>query len=231
MNNNPPVPNHVGIIMDGNRRWAKAHGLQTWQGHGQGQETLRRTVRYLVKQGVQYITAFAFSTENWKRSEEEVGYLMHHVSLAVKKYIAEFESEGIRVVFLGTRANLPKHVVKAIDEAETRTAQNTQATLGVCLNYGGQLELAEAMQRIVETGIPSDAITLDTVARYLYAPDLPPIDLVIRAGGERRLSNFMLWRVAFAELYFSDVLWPDFDDAAMQAALNDYALRQRRFGG
>jgi len=227
---NPTVPKHVGIIMDGNRRWAVARGLQPWRGHGEGQETLHRTVRYMFQHGVKYLTVYAFSTENWKRSEEEVGYLMRHVSLAVKKYIDEFEKEGIRAVFLGARDNVPKSVLKAIDEAETRTAHNTRATLGICLNYGGQLELANATCRMMQSGVAPELVTPELLAQYLYAPELPPIDLVIRTGGEERLSNFMLWRAAYAELYFTDVFWPDFDDAAAQAALDEYAHRQRRFG-
>ena len=229
--NSLAIPRHVGIIMDGNRRWAKARGLQPWHGHGEGQEALHRTARYMFQHGVTYMTVYAFSTENWKRSQEEVGYLMRHVSLAVKQYTSEFEREGTRVVFLGARGNLPKSVRKAIDEAAARTERNTHATLGVCFNYGGQLEVADAVRNILRAGVTPEQVTPELIAQHVYAPELPPIDLVIRTGGEERLSNFMLWRAAYAELYFTDILWPDFDEAASQAALDEYARRQRRFGG
>jgi undecaprenyl diphosphate synthase len=228
MNDSLSIPTHVGIIMDGNRRWALARGLPSWRGHARGQEILHRITRAAFRNGVQYLTVYAFSTENWRRDEKEVGYLMRHVGLAVKKYINEFVASGIKVVFLGKREGLSRSVLRAIDEAESKTATNTSATLAICFNYGGMQELVDAARQSASTG---SEITPELMASNLYEPEMPPLDFVIRTGGEQRLSNFMLWRAAYAELYFTDTLWPDFDETALEEALGTFAARQRRFGG
>lgn len=225
------LPTHIGIIMDGNRRWAVGRGLRPWRGHAMGQETLRRVTRYAFNNGVKYLTVYAFSTENWKRSEEEVSFLMRRTSLAVKKYLKEFVEGGVKVCFLGVREGLSRSVLKAINEAEEKTAHNTKATLGICFNYGGMQEMADATKQVVLRGVRVEDITPQDLADCLYHPQIPPVDLLIRTGGEKRLSNFMLGRSAYAELYFSDVLWPDFSEDELQAAMDEYASRQRRFGG
>jgi undecaprenyl diphosphate synthase len=224
------IPLHVGMILDGNRRWAIARGLAPWRGHAKGEDTLHVMTKAVFESGVKCLSVYAFSTENWKRSEKEVGYLMRHVGLALKKYIREVMEENIRIIFLGQRDGLSKSVLKAIDNAVAKTASNTRATLAICFNYGGLQELADAAKGLIRSGIDEAEVTPERMAGHLYHPEVPPIDLLIRTGGERRLSNFMLWRAAYAELYFTPVLWPDFSKADWQAALDEYASRQRRFG-
>lgn len=224
------VPNHIGIIMDGNRRWAKEQGLPTMKGHLQGQQTLRTIAQHAFKNGVKYLTVYAFSTENWRRTEEEVGYLMNQVARSLKKYLHEFVEAGIKIEFLGVRDDLPKTVLHAIEQAEAATSVNSQATLGICFNYGGQQEIVDATKAIIAEGLKPNDITADVFAQYLYAPDIPPIDLLIRTGGEQRLSNFMLWRLEYSELVFTPTYWPDFDGSELDEILAKYSERQRRFG-
>lgn len=225
------MPKHVGIIMDGNRRWAQSRGLPTLKGHAKGQEVLREVAKHGFERGVDYITVYAFSTENWRRAEEEVGYLMSQLQRALKKYAREFIENGIKIVFLGVRDGLPAKVLAAIETAEEQTAHGAKGTLGICFNYGGQQEIADAMKRIMAGGIKSEDITPELINAYLYGPELPPIDLVIRTSGEQRLSNFMLWRAAYSELYFTEKYWPDFTGADLDEAIEEYNNRGRRFGG
>jgi len=225
------LPRHVGIIMDGNRRWARSHNLPTLKGHAKGQEVLREVAKHGFTRGVRYITVYAFSTENWRRAEEEVGYLMSQMQRALKKYADEFVENGIKIVFLGTREGLPKKVLAAIEEAEAKTSNGTKGTLGICFNYGGQLEIVDALKKIIAEGITGEDITPELLSAHLYGPELPPIDLVIRTSGEQRLSNFMLWRAAYSELYFTEKCWPDFTGADLDIAIEEYARRGRRFGG
>jgi len=224
------VPHHIGIIMDGNRRWAKARGLPTLRGHAKGQQTLRTIAHRTFESGVRYLSVYAFSTENWQRSQDEVGYLMRHVSLALRKYLQEFIDGGVKVVFLGSRNGLEAAVIKAIDNAEAKTAHNDKATLAVCLNYGGQQEIVDATKALIGQGMAADIITPEVFAKYLYKPEVPPIDLLIRTSGDQRLSNFMLWRAAYSELMFTDTYWPDFSAKELDTMLSAYAERQRRFG-
>lgn len=224
------VPQHVGIIMDGNRRWAREHGVSTLKGHRQGQDTLHRLARYAFSHGVKYLSVYAFSTENWQRTEDEVGYLMRQVAAALRKYTDEFVGEGVRIRFLGGRDDLDDKVRAAIEAAEAKTAGNTSATLAVCFNYGGQQEIVDAAKSIMSGDTKAADITPEAFAEHLYQADIPPIDLLIRTGGEQRLSNFMLWRAAYAELAFTDTYWPDFSDEEFGQILDDYANRARRFG-
>jgi undecaprenyl diphosphate synthase len=224
------TPVHVGIIMDGSRRWARTRGWPAWRGHAKGQEVLRLIARQAFKSGIKYLTVYAFSTENWKRHKKEVNYLMRHVSLALKKYIHEFVEADVKIIFLASHEGLPKTVLQAIDEAEAKTAQNRAATFAICLNYGGLQEIADATKQVIASGASAEAVTPEVIASYLYGSHIPPLDLIIRTGGEQRLSNFMLWRAAYAELYFIETLWPEFTEADLQVALDEYALRQRRFG-
>lgn len=224
------VPEHVAIIMDGNRRWAREHNLPTLKGHQQGQQTLHRLTRYAFGRGVQYLTVYAFSTENWRRTEDEVGHLMRQVAAALRKYTDEFVADGVRIVFLGARDNLDAKVRREIEGAEAKTAKNDEATLAVCFNYGGQQEIVDATKAIMAKSVDPAELTPENFENYLYQPDIPPIDLLIRTGGEQRLSNFMLWRAAYAELAFTDTYWPDFSDEEFGRILDDYAARKRRFG-
>ncbi len=227
---NHAIPAHVGIIMDGNRRWAKAHNAPTLKGHMAGQQALHRLTRYAFEHGVQYLSVYAFSTENWQRAEDEVGYLMRQVAAALARYTDEFVADGVRIIFLGVRDNLDAKVRHAIEAAEAKTAGNDKATLAVCFNYGGQQEIVDATKSLLASNIQAADITPEVFSEHLYSSDLPQIDLLIRTGGEQRLSNFMLWRAAYAELAFTDTLWPDFSEAEFAQILDDYAQRARRFG-
>jgi undecaprenyl diphosphate synthase len=226
------APRHVGFILDGNRRWAKAQGLPQFEGHRRGYANLRTITRAAAARGVKYISAFVFSTENWQRAQEEVDYLMQMLvtEVLVPKEMAYYIQEGIAIKFLGSRERLSPKLVQSLEAAERDTAGGTKVVVALCFNYGGQLELAEAAARMIEEGTPAAEISVDKLQSYLYHPEIPPIDLVIRTSGEQRLSGFMLWRAAYAELYFTDVHWPAFTETDFDAALADYARRQRRFG-
>lgn len=224
------IPRHLGLILDGNRRWAKAKGLPTLEGHRQGSETFKNTALAAFDRGVKFVSAFAFSTENWQRTEEEVGYLMKLLLKAVEKHLSTFDKADIRVVVLGRREGLSKDVLKAIEKTESKTANNTRGTLALCFNYGGQEELVDAVKHLVRQGLQPEDISRDVIAGALYHPEVPPIDLLIRTSGENRTSGFMLYRSEYAELYFTDLMWPDFNETELDKALDEYALRTRRFG-
>jgi undecaprenyl diphosphate synthase len=225
------VPVHLGLILDGNRRWARERGLPQLEGHAEGERVLHDIVYHAVERGVKYVSAYAFSTENWSRSKKEVDYLMAQITKALARYADELIENGIRTVILGSRERLPKKAIKSIEDIERRTAHGQRATFAVCLNYGGQLEVAYAVRTIIEKGISPDEITPECIAEHLYHPDIPPIDLVIRTSGEQRLSNFMLWRAAYSELIFRNEYWPDFSVDSLDECLVEYSKRQRRFGG
>lgn len=224
------IPKHLGLILDGNRRWAKKKGLPTLEGHRQGSEVFKEIALDAFSRGVKYVSAFVFSTENWSRTEEEVSYLMKLVVKATEKYLDEFDKAGIRVVILGRRSDLPEDVLKSIERTEAKTKDNTQGTLALCFNYGGQEELVDAVKHLVASGLAPREITADTIHGALYCPEIPNVDLLIRTSGEQRTSGFMLYRAAYAELMFVDKYWPDFTKDDLGAALHDYAARERRFG-
>jgi undecaprenyl diphosphate synthase len=223
----PPVPTHVAIILDGNRRWAKKHGKKTLDGHRRGAEVFRELSLYLFEKQIPYVTAYIFSKENWKRAEEEVSYLMRLVLKAVELHLDEFHQHNIQIRVIGERDQLSKPVLQAIERTEEKTADNSGAVLTLCLNYGGKEEIVRAAQQLVEKGV---AITEESIRSHVYAPDIPDVDLMIRTSGEHRISGFMLWRSEYAEMYFTDTLWPDMKTIDMDAAIDDYACRQRRFG-
>lgn len=222
------LPMHIGFILDGNRRWAKANGKPTFEGHRQGLEALKEVSLAAFDKGIEYVSAYAFSEENWQRAQEEVSYLMGLAIKAMTKHLSTFHDAGVRLVMLGSRDRLDKKVLKAIDEAVETTKNNTRGTLALCFNYGGHQEIAAAAQALVDAG--EATITPEKLAQNLYVPELPPVDLIIRTSGERRISGFMLWRASYSELYFTDVLWPDFSVKDLNTACEDYANRQRRFG-
>lgn len=224
------VPQHVGFILDGNRRWAREHGLPVIEGHRQGVKALKRVLKSSVKHGVRYVSAYAFSTENWKRDRDEVKQLMRLFMWIMKHEVKELNREGIRLRVIGSKAQLGHALVRAIHEAEELTKDNERGTVLLCLDYGGQQEIVDAVKRIAELGYNPDDITPELISKFLYAPDVPPVDLVIRTSGEQRISNFLLWESAYSEFLFDKVNWPDFDEKHLEKALEEYANRQRRFG-
>ena len=224
------VPVHVGLILDGNRRWAKANGLPAVEGHRQGAETFKSIIEDIYRSGVKYISAYVFSTENWSRTQDEVSYLMKLLLQVVKRDLAELSAKGIRVVVLGSRDQISKEVDEMLDKVEATTANNTKGTLALCFNYGGQLEVVDAVKALVKEGAKADEITVESISEHVYHPEVPPVDMIIRTSGEKRLSNFMLWRASYAELFFTDTYWPDFKAEEWHTMLADYVARHRRFG-
>lgn len=224
------IPVHVGLILDGNRRWARQQGLPTLEGHTRGAEVFKEIALGTFERGVKYLSAYVFSTENWSRTEEEVGYLMSLVVKATEKYLDAFHKAGIKIVVLGRREELAGSVLSAINRTEDKTKDNNKGTLALCFNYGGQEELVDAVRDLLKSKTEADEITADTIRQFLYRSEIPDVDLVIRTSGEERTSGFMLYRAAYAELYFTDKYWPDFQLNDLDAALEEYANRQRRFG-
>ena len=221
------LPRHIAIVMDGNGRWASKRFLPRIAGHKLGLEALKRVVRACAERGIGVLTVFAFSSENWKRPADEVSGLMDILVTALAKEIAQLRADGVRLQFIGSRSDLSQRVRDGLEKAEQSTAHNTRLTLNVCFNYGGQWDIVNAVNRLLEAGA---AVTQESLDAALTAPFLMEPDLIIRTGGEMRLSNFLLWQAAYSELYFTDVLWPDFDNQALEAALSAFALRDRRFG-
>lgn len=225
------IPQHIGYIVDGNRRWANEHGLSAYEGHLAGYKVLKNVALATLAAGVPYASAYVFSTENWKRSEAEVSKLMGLIVLAFKTDLHIFIDKNVRLRIIGSRERLSDKVNKILDGAEAKTAHLTGGTFILCLNYGGQAEIADACKKIVQSGIAVDDITPELVTENLYAPDVPPIDIVVRTSGEQRLSNFMLWRAAYSEFLFLDKFWPDMTKDDVTGILEEYSRRSRRFGG
>ena len=216
----PPerVPAHVALIMDGNGRWAEQRGLKRSQGHEAGERALFDVVEGALEAGIRYLSAYAFSTENWSRPEEEVEFLLNFNRKLLRQRRDDMNERGVRIRRVGRRDPVPQDVLDEFDAAEEKTKHNATMDLMVCFNYGGRAEI-------------EDAAAKGPIDKNLYAPDLPDVDLMIRTSGEMRTSNFLLWQAAYAELYFTETLWPDFDRHALWDALRDYASRDRRFGG
>ncbi len=231
MNNN--IPKHVAIIMDGNGRWAQKRGLNRSEGHKEGSKTLEKLAIYAINKGVKYLSVYAFSTDNFKRTKEEVDYLMNLFILMFKTKFKKIDKENIKVVFSGRREPLSKEVLSAMDNITEKTKNNTKGILNICLNYGGQEEIVDASKKIIEDALDGsikiDDITKEKFYSYLYQ-ELPPIDLLIRTSGEYRVSNFMLYQMSYSEFYFTDVLFPDFDFEEFDKAINSFSNRNRRFG-
>jgi len=227
----PAIPKHLGYIVDGNRRWAKKHGLPTYEGHLAGYNALKEVALASLEAGVEYMSAYVFSTENWKRSADEVKKLMGLVLRVLTSDIPEFNKHNVRLRVIGSREGVDPKIIKAIENAEEATAGNTGGVFAVCFNYGGQKEIVEAVQSLVRQGIAADDITEELIAQHLYAPEIPPVDMIIRTSGERRLSNFMLWRAAYSEFMFMKKMWPDMTKDDVATIIKEYARRQRRFGG
>ena len=224
--NNIIVPNHVGIIMDGNRRWAKEKNKKTIEGHLAGANRIISLAKYIFDKGVKYLSIYAFSTENFNRSAEEVSYLMGLIIKFFNERVHELHDYNIKIVVSGLRDNLSKDVLKCIDNVVELTKNNTGGVLNVCLNYGGRREIVDAVNKIKEANI---TVTEDNFGKYLYN-DLPDLDFVIRTSGEERISNFMLWQISYAEFYFPKVYFPDFTPKCLEEAIEEYEKRDRRFG-
>jgi undecaprenyl diphosphate synthase len=224
------LPKHVAIIMDGNGRWAKKRGLPRLEGHRAGTENIRRVIEIFAEYKIKYLTLFAFSTENWNRPSSEVKGLIKILSDRLDPEIKSLHEKNIRVRHLGRLDALSPKLQKKIKQAIELTKNNTGGTLSMAFDYGGRAEIVEAARRLLSTGISVQDLNEDSFKGYLYAPDIPDPDLIIRTGGEKRLSNFLLWEAAYSELYFTDVLWPDFNRAEIDKALDTYRSRHRRFG-
>lgn len=229
------APRHVAIIMDGNGRWAAARGLPRAEGHRRGVEALRKVVRASHELGISYLTIFSFSSENWSRPASEIGDLFGLLRRFIRNDLATLHADGVRVRVIGERAGLEPDICALLSEAEDLTRNNSRLTLVVAFNYGSRQEIASAAQRlareVAEGKRDPSTITPDTIGQYLDAPDIPDPDLIIRTSGEQRLSNFLMWQAAYSELVFVPIHWPDFDKAALEGAIAEYATRERRFGG
>jgi undecaprenyl diphosphate synthase len=224
------LPRHVAIIMDGNRRWARQRDLPEFEGHAAGVEAIRETLRHAVRRGVRVLTLYAFSRENWARSDDEVAGLFSLLEAAVRSETAELRHQGVRVRLLGRLDELPDETRRSIDEALDATSDGDRLILNIAFNYAGRTELVDAVRRLIEAGTAAGTIDEAAVSAALYTAGLPDPDLLIRTGGEQRLSNFLIWQSAYAEFFFCEALWPDFGPAEFDAALVEFARRQRRFG-
>lgn len=224
------IPRHVGFILDGNRRWAKQHGLPTYEGHLAGYNALKDVVEATADAGVEFISFYTFSTENWNRAEDEVLSIMNLVRRLFKTDLKQLQKRGFRLIVLGGRERIPADIVKMIDEAEAVSSEGKRATLAMCFNYGGQQEIVRATQRAIQSGVDPASLDGESFAQYLDHPELPSCDLVVRTSGEQRLSNFMLWRTAYSEFIFLDKFWPDMKPDDVNKILAEYDRRERRHG-
>jgi undecaprenyl diphosphate synthase len=224
------LPRHVAIIMDGNRRWARNQGRSELEGHAAGVEAIRALLRHVVRRGVPVLSLYAFSRENWARSDDEVTGLFGLLEEAIRNETAELKAQGVRIRLLGRMEELPDETRRSIGSALDDTAEGQRLLLNVAFNYAGRTELVDAVRRIVASGVAPDEIDEQAISDALYTAGLPDPDLVIRTGGEQRLSNFLIWQSAYAELYVCETLWPDFGPDAFDAALLEFARRTRRFG-
>ena len=222
------IPRHIAVIMDGNGRWAKKRFLPRVMGHKRGLDALEEMVKNCAKAGVEYLTVFAFSTENWRRPEDEVSFLMGLFLQALQKQVQRLHENNMRLKVIGSRERFSTEILQGIEAAEVLTAGNTGLTLCIAADYGGRWDILQAANRVVAEG--SGEITEDSLGRYLMLGDAPEPDLFIRTGGETRISNFLLWQMAYAKLYFTDTLWPDFDKKSFDDAVASYQKRERRFG-
>jgi undecaprenyl diphosphate synthase len=224
------VPRHIAIIMDGNGRWAKRRLMPRVAGHRKGVEALRGVIRACAERGVSHLTVFAFSSENWRRPQEEVTLLMELFMRALENEVARLHENGIRFRVIGNLAGFSERIQILIREAEALTRTNTRLTFTVAANYGGRWDIVQAVRKLMAEGVDAESVTEDALAQQLSMADAPEPDLFIRTGGEQRISNFLMWQLAYTELYFTDTLWPDFDAAALDAAIASYRTRERRFG-
>ncbi|RMA92518.1 isoprenyl transferase [Hydrogenothermus marinus] len=221
------IPNHIAIIMDGNGRWAKRRGLPRYIGHREGAKAVERVIDYALEFGIKYLTLFAFSTENWERPKEEVEAIMSLLIEYINKKVPYLIERDIRLRFVGRREDLPDMILNTVEEGERLTKNGKKMQLVIALNYSGRAEIVDAVNKAIKEG---KEITEEDFPKFLYLPDLPDPDLLIRTSGEQRISNFLLWQIAYSEFYFTEVLWPDFDKEEFLKALYEYQNRERRFG-
>jgi undecaprenyl diphosphate synthase len=231
MEESEKLPVHIGFIVDGNRRWAKKHGLPAYEGHLAGFNALKEVALEVLAKGVPYMSAYVFSTENWKRSQDEVAKLMGLVLRALKSDLPLFQEHDVRLRVIGSREGVDQKILDEIDVAEAATVDNKSGTFAICFNYGGEQEIVDAVKKVVQSGVKAEDITIELIASNLYAPEIPPLDIIVRTSGEKRLSNFMLWRAAYSELLFLDKHWPDMKKTDVADILEEYSRRHRRFGG
>ncbi|MFN8468972.1 MAG: polyprenyl diphosphate synthase [Caldilineaceae bacterium] len=224
------VPHHLGIIMDGNGRWAKARGMPRVAGHQAGVDNLRRILEHCVRREVKVLSIYAFSTENWGRPQEEVSGLMRLLGLAIQRQLSDLNKNGVRILHSGRMEGINPQLQKQILNALEVTRNNERITLNVAFNYGGRAEIVDAVRHIIQDGVQPDNLSEELLSSYLYTANLPDPDMVIRTGGEWRLSNFLIWQAAYAEYYTTPTYWPDFDEVELDKALIEYSRRERRFG-
>lgn len=224
------IPNHLGLILDGNRRWAKNNNMPTLQGHKQGFDNLKDISQAAIDRGISFVSAYIFSTENWNRTKQEVKYLMDLAYKMLVRDVAELNRKNIKVVWLGSKDRLSKKILKAIYDAEEKTKNNTKGTLALCFNYGGITEIVDATKNIIAAGYKPESVTEELLENALYQPTVPKVDMIIRTSGEQRTSGFMLYRAAYAEVFFIKKYWPDFTVKDLDLALVDFSKRKRRFG-
>ena len=227
MSTSAAVPHHIAIVMDGNGRWASKRFLPRIAGHKQGVDSLRRCVKACAERGVGVLTVFAFSSENWNRPKDEVSGLMDLLALAIAREVPDLKRDGVRLYFVGDRANLSRKILAGLHAAEAATAENSGLVLNVCFNYGGRWDIAQAADKLAKAGKSINEASLTSELALAHVPDP---ELLIRTGDELRISNFILWQAAYSELYFSPCLWPDFDEKALDEAIADFSRRERRFG-
>jgi len=227
----PEVAHAVAIIMDGNGRWAAEHGVTVSEGHRAGSRALRPVVEAAIDLGIESLAVYAFSTENWNRSPDEVAALMEIFGETIDRELEDLAAQGVRCRFLGRRDRALDWLRAKMDELEAATAEKSKLQLWIAFDYGGRAELVDAARRLLESGIDPEDVDADALAACLYEPEMPDPDLVIRTSGEQRISNFLLWQSAYAEYVFTDTLWPDFGPEDLRTAIEEYALRRRRFGG
>lgn len=225
------IPVHIGFIIDGNRRWAKERGLKPYEGHYAGYGTVKDVLIETLHRGVKYATCYIFSTENWSRPQIEVDEIMDLLLRVLNDDAHIFNEENVKLKIIGGREKLKPKLIESIEKVESATASNTGGELIICLDYGGQREIADAVKRIVSSGAKAEDITPELIEQNLYSPEVPPCDMIVRTSGEQRLSNFMLWRSAYSELLFLDKYWPDMTKEDVGFILEEYSKRKRRFGG
>lgn len=225
------IPRHIGFILDGNRRWAKQHGLPAYEGHMAGYNAVMDVLLEAFKLGVKNVSVYAFSTENWRRDQEEVSKIMKLVNRIVTTDLDILIKKDVRLLILGSTDGLDDKMLNNVKTATKKTANGQAGTLAICFNYGGQQEIVDAVKRVLADRVPVEDLTVDSFRQYLYHPELPDLDLVVRTSGEQRLSNFMLWRVAYSEIMFIDKMWPEMQKKDMKKILRDFSKRNRRFGG
>jgi len=221
---------HIAIIMDGNRRWAKEHNLPSAVGHKKGVSSLRETVRACDELGIKYLTVYAFSTENWKRSKEEVDFLMDLVAVTLKNELADMNKEGVKITFIGDKSKISPKLLDITIDAQEKTKNNDGVNLQIALNYGSRDEIVNAVKSIIDDKYKSDDITADVISKHLYTKDIPDPDILIRTGGEKRISNYLLWQIAYSEVIVVDEYWPEFDRCSLIKCIEEFSRRQRRYG-